>query len=198
MSVLQIWLLFKDLQDEASAAADTSSTNLGNTTADVLALADRYNAQIGYGLSGQAVSFILDEENAQLLLDQGAADPFASSGLDLILQVDGTLLGTADNPLTIAGLQALGVDGISDGTDSFAPYLRFTEGNFTNFASDMDFLSSINAGAGDLASGNLPVFVDGIIYNDDMAVFDNLGVIGIDSSNNAEVFNLLDGFSLGT
>ena len=189
---------FNDLQDEANTAADTTSTNLGNTAADVLALADRYNAQIGYNPSGQAVSFILDEANAQLLLDQGVTDPFASIGLDLILQVDGTLLGTVDNPLTLAGLQALGVDGISDGTDSFAPYLRLTEENFTNSASDIDFLASIAAGVGDLATGDLAVYVDGTIYNDNHPVFDSLGVIGIDSSNNADlIFDLAD-YSSGT
>ncbi|MES2511636.1 MAG: hypothetical protein V4625_17050 [Pseudomonadota bacterium] len=188
---------FNALKAAADTAADATATNLANTDSDILAIAEKYHAQIGYDSNGDAVSFILDEADAQLLLDQGVVDPFAAFGsLDLILQVDGTLLGTEDNPLTIAGLQALGVDGLSDGTDSFAPYLHLTEGNFTNVASDIAFLSSIDVGAGDLASGNLPVYVDGTIYHDDMAAFDNLGVIGIDSSNHADVFDLLDGYSL--
>ncbi len=192
------------LQANANAAADATATNLANTDTAILDLAERYNAQIGYNNAGDAVSFIIDEANAQLLLDQGDLDPFAAfdgtgaGTLDLILQVDGTLLGTADNPLTLAGLKALGVDGISDGTDSFAPYLRLTEGNFTNLPSDLDFLSDISAGSGDLATGNLQVFVDGTIYHDDMTAFDDLGVIGVDSHNVAYVDSLLGDYSLGT
>ncbi len=190
---------FNALLDEADAAAESTATNLSNTSADVLAIAEQYNAQIGYNSSGDAVSFILDETNAQLLLDQGVGDPFgAFGGLDLILQVDGTLLGTADNPLTIAGLQALGVDGISDGTESGAPYLRLTEGNFTNVDSDLAFLANIDVGGSDLAAGDLPVYVDGTIFNDDPTAFSDLGVIGIDSSNNDFVLNLLDDYSNGT
>lgn len=174
----------------AEAAVEDLRTNIDATSATVSNLAATYGADVRYNESGVATHFVISEDDALAISELGISDPFAAAiGLDLVLQVEGTLLGTADNPLTFAQLAALGVDVISDGTASGAGYLHLTSDNFTNLADDNAFLE----GMGD-AEGSLGIYVDGTIL-DSHPLIENLGVA---SHAMGSEWDGLDHFDLGT
>jgi len=133
------------ISDAALASAETALK-----TQDVLGLAqlqgnlvriaiEKYAAAHGataeFDAAGNFVAYHVSESNLSGLSgDLFGADSDAPVAGDLILDVEGTLLGSAAQPITFSQLNALGVDLVladsPEGSDSpDAPYLRLTVGN---------------------------------------------------------------------
>jgi hypothetical protein len=140
-----------------------------------------------------ATNIYLTEADAQYAIDHNLTDLLGGTGINVILQVEGTLLGTAANPLTFDQLSKLGVDGIRG--DDAAGYLHLTADNFTNITVDNAFFADV----GDISGTADPIFVDGTIYSNnqndsdlnnqynlDSLSVSNVQDIGVGPGNNLE------------
>jgi hypothetical protein len=134
-----------------------------------------------------ATNIYLTEADAQYAIDHNLTDLLGGTGINVILQVEGTLLGTAANPLTFAQLAELGVDGIQG--DASADYLHLTSSNFTDIAVDNAFFADV----GDIAGTADPIFVDGTIYSNgdhtdlgDLSANNDIQDIGVGPGNNLD------------
>jgi hypothetical protein len=153
-------------------------TLLGGVANPISGLANLGIEQLEYvaldGTVSTLSSVTMSEADALYALSQGLtnADFFdGAGGVSIVLQVEGTLLGTAANPLTFAQLQSLGVDSVL--ADGDAPYLRLISENITDLDTSIDFTDN----------GTSHVVVDGTTYFEHPTEFSTLGVESVTGYN---------------
>lgn len=170
----------------AALAAITLAASGGTMGEDHLAKINAglpFNAVAVFDSSGNFHHYVIKESDLGLL---GGTDQFGDD--DLWVQVEGTILGTAANPIKFSDLQALGVDKVV--ADDLAPYLRLL-GSQVDIGNPGFTIDPSGAAQGVLALDGDIGAIGGTELNENSPLESNLGISMPDTMTQADLANFL-------